>query len=1494
MTDAEANHSDSPLAAASDSDPAELEFVVQEKEEERTYKGLVILHPRQKAGSGSGSSTLGDLALPPLRLEEPVQSLRSALSEVVGYAHMTQFRMELEVAKYRTEGANGGASAAASVISPYTGRNAVVAVPAQYKMSSITDTEAVSDVLDEYGDLSGLVGRLQDGVGFRIVLERYDAASAKDHVNRLRFLLDGNAPTVTSLVDSTAGVKEGEDELQGAGEEEQNGTKKKKAAPEIKLSSSDVVVDGTNLQDFFYSAFGECFNELHHGNSSSNSKGKKKKGKSSGKGDLDASIGGGEEGNDENLAAKMCRWNQLDMLARVCCIIQYSGFHPPPPNRRMLGDLAYFVITLSDSNVYNVTATTMGFYVSRAVGTTFDPSPAMEPHFSHTLLDCLLSASTGFCDAWTTALAASKERAELSNQLNRKGPVSSLFHAGIRGDFDGFTSAVTALQVANESLDATLLTPSWLVPFPRKFTASERAWNRSQFHSFNLHRADEDLQRTFGVDIRGGAVRDWNEELQLAREMPTGTLTERIDRARLIHKALTEFGEASLLGVKAISEGHISPMNPNEATRSQVFLHNNIFFSRGVDAGPETFKIAKGDKAARKSSNRDVQCIGTFHRMEKCGLFTLATVLIDYLGTRFVCQSILPGILIGDKSHTLLYGSVETGIPLQWDEELHKILEDKVGEGMMIATRPILRHHLTPERMIEAKNQKKMAPLVAENEKKIEDAPKDIDPNAVIYTCVPIEAKCILGSDQRKYVLDLSRLTPRDANWVPREQGGTGKFEETDKKMNGKSSGQIPATLEDDEWTMCVVRPELVSRFTQLRMAMHMQVQKKKDEEEKEDAAKDSVSNEEKDLRAVEKSDKSDRGEPEKVGKEDDPVTESETSKLSDEDLAYLKTQKLNINVFLPHVRSFVGIDDDALAQVQADEQMVREVAEFLWDDVLPKITHAIREGAVHQIPVDGKSLTEFLHRNGVNCRYLGRLAILAKEQEEKDVKVEAELKIGTLSVIERRSMPRCWLELLECEMAARAAKHVLDEYLTADGGVSASQPAQTIASFLSALVSEAEETAAQTESRMEKRIASEPDDEEFAALTLTDVGGNGDAAPPPIKSRNDVWHDIESEIGRRFRCTLSLFNRGNKLHRTLYIPLLRRVCQRTGVKLLAKKYDFGGKSRCGGKNTFSGRLTATYPISPLDIADVVPLMKHAAAYSEGFTPCTLGPSIGLPPLQVSLQDARVALERAHIQAAGRALGKGLELAQEAGTLYQRVTDSAAHPGVIESIDLMATIFLEAGDPVNAAANGAKALGLTLQCSGFDSASALNAHMSLFQMLFTAHEMDRAVKHLRASIYLLEIMCGPRHTEHYTAYHKLGTVYLHAEYNGKYSETALECFREAKNRDSCDRLMDGFMAKNFAKVLTGLENYKDALEYEKVAFRTLSMFLGKEHQMTRESDAALQTLTKLAVEKGNRKEVNDKLQAEAAKADSIAADLAAEEDRKKKKNSKNKKKNNKK
>lgn len=950
-----------------------------------------------------------------------------------------------------------------------------------------------------------------------------------------------------------------------------------------------------------------------------------------------------------------------------------------------------------------------------------------------------------------------------------------------------------------------------------------------------------------------------------------------------------------MLGVKAIFDGQIAPMNPNEPTRSQVYLHNNIFFSRALDAGVETFKIARGDKAARKSASRDVHCLGSLHRMERSGLYTLATVLIDYLGTRYVCQSILPGILSGEKTHTLLYGAVEAGSPLVWEEEMHELLERTLGKSLMIATRPLPREPLVEERVAEIESVKVASPMYVE-EKKEEEEKKCEDVSPTITVCAPIEAKGIRGSDQRKYVLDMTRLTPRDANWVPREDGGTGKWESLlTPNGSSKASAKIPKDLDDDEWTLAVLRPELVTTYAQIRMAKYL-AEKKEQEAKKEGedtkigtgAETDESTSANGDEKASETQVSKAKEGGKKSAEEGDPEKKQQNKSLTDGDLEYLKSLRFNVNVFLPDIKSLEDIDDSAFEQIKDDEEKARKAANFLWEETLPRITREIREGSSHQHPHDGRSLTEYIHQHGINCRYLGRLAMLARVEEERDRKEMQDFKQKNVAKLDRRLMPLFWLELLECEIVARAAKHILDRYLTENGGTASFSPAQTVASFLSALISDGEETAAQTEKRMEKLKEGQPDEDDFNALTFFVNGGDSDAVPAPIRSRYEVWSDIENEIGRRFRYDLTLFNRQAKDGRALYIPLLRRVCQRTGVRLAAKGYEVGGKCFCSGGSS-GGQITASYPISPLDIIDILPLMKHAAAHNEGFVPCGLGPSTGTPPLHISLPDARAALEAAHLNHNGRALSRALDLAQEACGLYQRVTETPAHPGVVRCIDLMASILFDASEPALAAANATKALGLLVQIGGFDSPGAISAHLMIAQMLLTAGELAKATKHLRAAIYLMELLGGSHHTELSNVYHKVGSVY----HGINDLTTALKFYDEAASRGTCDRLLEAMIAKSRALVLASMGQFKSALNKEKHAFQLFSVLLGKNHAMTQQSDQALKKFMSAAVEYGNKMEEDQKKKKEEEVAQAIAneieAEEAAEEQRKKKKNNKKKK-----
>ena len=74
------------------------------------------------------------------------------------------------------------------------------------------------------------------------------------------------------------------------------------------------------------------------------------------------------------------------------------------------------------------------------------------------------------------------------------------------------------------------------------------------------------------------------------------------------------------------------------------------------------------------------------------------------------------------------------------------------------------------------------------------------------------------------------------------------------------------------------------------------------------------------------------------------------------------------------------------------------------------------------------------------------------------------------------------------------------------------------------------------------------PDSDDSTPLTLFNGGGEN----APVRGHAQVWADITKEVGRRFRYSLRLYNNQdtNDASRTSLLPLLRRVCQRSGIRL--------------------------------------------------------------------------------------------------------------------------------------------------------------------------------------------------------------------------------------------------------------------------------------------------------------------------------------------------------
>ncbi len=307
---------------------------------------------------------------------------------------------------------------------------------------------------------------------------------------------------------------------------------------------------------------------------------------------------------------------------------------------------------------------------------------------------------------------------------------------------------------------------------------------------------------------------------------------------------------------------------------------------------------------------------------------------------------------------------------------------------------------------------------------------------------------------------------------------------------------------------------------------------------------------------------------------------------------------ELNPNCFLSLDAS---VDSDALAK---DEEHAREVAKFLFNFILPTITKQVREGEFS--PKDQDAMVAYLHRMGVNMRYLGRLAVLAHGQEKDD----AELLLQGKQRV--HSMPFYFQEFLVMEMLARACKRLLNEVLRGNKSVAAA-PAETVAAMLNhvlALLHLSEEEAVQKEvaaaptpaaaaqqseavvdgkkstSKKKKKKAGKSGSDGASHVVV--ASGVVEGVANAFANKEQFLRSLAETLQAKFLYTFPLLTHalaGAKRaaadlvamrSRLSPVSLVRRIAQQCGIVVAARNYEFQAK------RVFSAD----------DIIDIVPKVK--------------------------------------------------------------------------------------------------------------------------------------------------------------------------------------------------------------------------------------------------------------------------------------------------------------
>ncbi|XP_070760676.1 clustered mitochondria protein homolog [Enoplosus armatus] len=562
--------------------------------------------------------------------------------------------------------------------------------------------------------------------------------------------------------------------------------------------------------------------------------------------------------------------------------LSLSCWNPPPGHRKMQGDFLYITVVTMEGRRCDITSCPKGFFLNRSTEEVFDPRPAQSSPVCHCFTDLLCHISPAFKQTSSTTI---KNRPQLSPVEVMPTPYHML---------------------------------SWLGP-PCA----------SRIHKNTFSR--------LGVDEQPATqAPDWNEEFQAARDLPLGSLEERLQRDRALLQVNSAFVRAVTQGAETVVDGFVEPVNGNP--EDPAFLWGGLFMSQG--AASAVFGGERGRRAAQRLELKGVQTYSDIEGLQ--GLHTLPTAIVDYRGVRLSAQGLAPGLEGSEQdqgaapaSRGLLYG-VNAGP--QESPHRRQLLQLLAHAAKSLS----LQRHvvLTPS-------------------------------NHQVPLFTSVDAQGLLGADGRFYILDVFRSFPADANFCPEvetesptvtgEEERNKSCEEDDEKKGCAKEGW-PENYHSDSGLpksfphgLCRLRPELVQAFIQHKHCQFTQrVREMLDENGGfEECATACDSRAKNAVRATCK----------EVGSVSDIIFE----------------MRFNPNVFSPGVTFPPGESTSTRLQ----ERLLREAAAFILTHQIPAfVEHCLHS---NEAPMDGASLKEALHQRGINLRYLGHVMKTISQSEHKE-----------------------------------------------------------------------------------------------------------------------------------------------------------------------------------------------------------------------------------------------------------------------------------------------------------------------------------------------------------------------------------------------------------------------------------------------------------------------------------------------------------------------------
>jgi len=995
--------------------------------------------------------------------------------------------------------------------------------------------------------------------------------------------------------------------------------------------------------------------------------------------------------------------------------LTFSNFNPPPTHRKLKGDFFYLKLITLESNEFNITSCPKGFYINYSTSNTYNPN-SRDNNIFYNLLDLVCSVSL-MC------------RKNLQKLIDEE---------------------------VNE--DNFYLKPLNLYTFETKWLCQPKE------NEINLYEFDQIRNENFMVDFHGfdpSTVRDWNEELQMCKDLPKQDLIQRLNKDKVLLKIHSDFVEAATKGAKGIIDKFILPLNPQDEIKQQVYVYNQIFFSLGT-ATPDSYTQEKGLEPSPTTSivNCDLRNLRILHKLDIPDLYLLNTSVIDYKGQRILAQTIIPGILNSEQNQRVDFGSVDEGQTIHCQPELNEIMK-KVCDYFCL-------------------------------DKEVDCL--DESGNIVTLASSP-EVKGIKSANKKKFILDLTRLSPRDTNWIGNEE----------------------------DYICCVIRPELISHFI---ISKNFQVAsdyiKQEIADKKERERNDGTNRIENDSSQIhysrklkfpqEKNYKEPQGKKnftysDYINKIQDYLTRNEDkNKFKFNSNLYTRTKLANMNS----------------SKIQEQIKELNDLSSFISQQAIPNLIRDLVNGDI-VLPCDSKSLGELFHNHGVNIRYIGKVCSLIKNEPFSFLHI-----------------------LLERIMLAKSLKHYIREWLTKSESMYFAESISHIFNLVFSpiwilekldqeekILEEQKFNNKRNKGDSENRNASNNDyikNNTIGAFKLEFGLMKSETMLDKLKKikPNELWQRLREICQKRYLYDLPEYIKDFRpfQYRLTKIATLRDVCLSTGIILECANYqllDYPKNSSKLAKDNDSFKL----PFKADNIFDAIPIVKH---------------------LDPACDDAKSQIELANCLIAEGKYEEALENLWGSMQIILNIY-GPIHKDIAFCYSKVANIYYRLGEITQAIINHKQSVKILEKFYGFDNPQTAHGYSSLALLHYYAKQYDKAFSCMMKSLYIFNIIGGEFHPECSSILTNMALMYQDLEK----PQAAINCLFESLERNSLiyntESLKVAQTFQSLALIHLDVQDYLKSVEYQKKSLSILRKNLQQDDMRIKDAEILLEKINKAVEER---------------------------------------------